>query len=234
MTDITKIAIKGSTQDSLQIADIADDLVILKDGSAVLIIRVMAVNFGLLSEQEQAAIIYAYAGLLNSLNFAIQIVVRSQQKDISSYVEQLDQAAEQQKNSLLKEQIIKYRQFIVQTVKQNNVLDKKFYIAIPFSYLELGIAKSTGGLLSKKKSSLPYPVQTIVERARISLLPKRDHILRQLGRLGLRAKQMTNPELIELFYDVYNHGRDMVAPSDAGLNSGNEVRPNFESIPTKR
>lgn len=230
MIDITKIAIKGTTQDNLQIADIADDFVILKDGSAVLIIRVMAVNFGLLSEQEQEAIIYAYAGLLNSLNFAIQIVIRSQQKDISSYVDQLDTAATQQKNPLLKEQIMKYRQFIVQTVKQNNVLDKKFYIAIPFSYLELGIAKSTGGALSRKKRGLPFPVQTIVERARVSLLPKRDHILRQLGRLGLRAKQMTNPELIELFYDIFNHGKEV--PTDPNIKA-NGVSSNFEGIPTK-
>lgn len=231
MIDITKMAIKGTTQDSLPIADVSDDLAILKDGSAVLIIRVMAVNFGLLSEQEQEAIIYAYAGLLNSLNFAIQIVIRSQQKDITSYVEQLDEAADQQKNPLLKEQIQKYRQFIVQTVKQNNVLDKKFYIAIPFSYLELGIAKSTGGILSRKKKGLPFPIQTITERAKISLLPKRDHILRQLGRLGLRAKQMTNPELIELFYDIYNHGKEV--PTDPNAKAG-VVSPSFEGIPTKQ
>ena len=209
MIDITKMAIKGSTQDHLPMADVASDLVILKDGGAVLIIRVWAVNFGLLSEAEQEAIIYAYAGLLNSLNFAIQIVIRSQQKDISSYVEQLVEAEKSQTNPLLAKQIVDYRQFIVDTVKQNNVLDKKFYIAIPFSSYELGVSGSTAGILPKRKKGLPAPVATIVEKARVSLVPKRDHILRQLGRLGLKAKQLTNPELIELFYDVYNHGREL-------------------------
>ncbi len=203
--DVTKIAIKGTTQDHLQVADIVDDLVIIKDGSVALIIAVSAVNFGLLSEQEQESIIYAYAGLLNSLNFSIQIVVRSQQKDVSAYMALLEEAREKQKNPLLADQIAKYRDFIANTVKNNNVLDKKFYIAIPFSFLELGVASSAGGLFKKKTTGLPLPAETIVEKAKTALLPKRDHILRQLGRLGLRARQLTTVELIDLFHDIYNH-----------------------------
>src|SRR3989344_1016024 len=103
--DTSKIAIRGSTQDHLEIADIRDDLVVLKDGSVSLLVRVSAVNFGLLSEMEQEAIIFAYANLLNSLNFSIQIVIRSQQKDISHYVSLLEKEQERQLNPLIKEQI---------------------------------------------------------------------------------------------------------------------------------
>lgn len=206
--DISKVAIRGSTQDHLEIADIRDDLVILKDGSVALLIRVSAVNFGLLSESEQEAMIYAYAGLLNSLNFSIQIVVRSQRKDISQYVAKLNTEEKKQTNPLLREQIVKYKEFVVQTVKDNNVLDKKFYIVIPFSSLELGVSSATGSVLNlKKKRSLPLPVERILEKSKLSLLPKRDHILRQVGRLGLRARQMTTSELVELFYDIYNHDK---------------------------
>ncbi len=207
--DITKIAIRGSSQSHLEIADIRDDLLILKDGSVALLIAVAAVNFGLLSEREQEAIIYAYAGLLNSLNFAIQIVVRSQQKDISQYVSLLEEEQKKQTNPLIVEQIKKYREFISQTVKENNVLDKKFYIVIPFSSLELGAGSAAGGFLKKgKKNQLPAPISTILEKAKLALLPKRDHILRQLGRLGLRARQLTTTELIELFYEIYNGGKE--------------------------
>lgn len=203
--DTSKIAIRGSTQDHLEIADIRDDLVILKDGSVSLVVRVSAVNFGLLSEMEQEAIIYAYANLLNSLNFSIQIVIRSQQKDISHYVALLEKEQEKQQNPLIKEQIKKYREFIVTTVKENNVLDKKFYIVIPFSSLELGIAQSAGGLLNpRRKKGLPIPVADILTKAKLSVYPKRDHILRQLGRLGLRARQLTTSELIEVYYEIYN------------------------------
>lgn len=203
--DTVKIAIRGSTQDHLEVFDIRDDLLILKDGSVALLVRVSAVNFGLLSESEQEAIIYAYAGLLNSLNFAIQIVIRSQQKDISHYVALLSKEEEKQTNRLIKEQIRKYREFIVKTVKENNVLDKKFYIVIPFSSLELGVATTTGGLLNfNRKKGLPIALDRILEKAKLALYPKRDHVLRQLGRLGLRARQMTTPELVQLFYEIYN------------------------------
>lgn len=212
--DVSKIAIRGSSQDHLEIAEITDDLLVLKDGSVALVIRVSAVNFGLLSEKEQDAIIFAYAGLLNSLNFAIQIVVRSQQKDISAYVEKLGKEEQKQTNPLLREQIKKYRDFVVNTVKENNVLDKKFYIVIPFSSLELGVSSATGSVIpipGKKKNQLPLPLETILEKSKLSLLPKRDHLLRQLGRLGVRAKQLTTSELVELYYEIYNNGRQETA-----------------------
>lgn len=209
--DTAKIAVRGSTQKYLDIADIKDDLVILADGSVALLIRVAAVNFGLLSEREQEAIIFAYAGFLNSLNFAVQIVIRSQAKDISQYVALLEQERSKQTNQLLAQKIESYKNFILQTVKENNVLDKKFYIVIPFSSLELGI---------KKISSLPK--ETILEKAKIALFPKRDHVLRQLSRIGLRARQLTTSELTDLFYEIYNQ--------DKISNKSNQSVTKFEQI----
>src|SRR3990167_9949701 len=100
-----------STQSHLDIADIINDLVILTDGSACLILEVSAVNFGLLSEREQEATIYAYAQLLNSLTFSIQIVVSSKQKDISEYLTYLDTNLEKIESPLIKNQMLKYRGF---------------------------------------------------------------------------------------------------------------------------
>ncbi len=197
-----QVAIKSTTQDFVGIEDIKDDLVILKDGSCCLILKVTAINFGLLSEQEQDAIIYAYAGMLNSLSFSIQLVIRSKRKDITSYLNLLKAQEDKMLSAPLKEQIGKYRQFVENTVKVNNVLDKKFYIIIPFSLLEMG-AGVAAGLLGKKKG-LPYPKSYILERAKTNLYPKRDHLLRQLNRLGLRSNQLTTPELIQLFYDIFN------------------------------
>lgn len=150
--DTVKVAIRGSTQEYLEIADIRDDLVLLKDGSVALVIRVSAVNFGLLSEKEQEAIIFAYAGLINSLNFSIQIVIRSQRKDISHYVSLLSDEEKKQTNALLKSQIGAYRRFVLETVKENNVLDKKFYVVVPFSSLELGVGTTAGATLGLGKS----------------------------------------------------------------------------------
>ena len=74
-----------STQQHLDIYDIKQGLVLLKNGGARLILSCTAVNFNLLSEIEQDAIIAAYSALLNSLSFPIQVVIRSKKMDISYF-----------------------------------------------------------------------------------------------------------------------------------------------------
>lgn len=191
------------TQDHIDIEDIRDDIVILKDGSACLILEVTAVNFGLFSEKEQEATIYAYAQLLNSLTFAIEIVVSSKRKDISDYIAKLDDRLAKTTSPLIKDNLSKYRDFVRAVVRQGNVLDKKFFISIPFSSLELGISSSLFSL-KNSKPKLSRPIAEIVDRATVNLAPKRDHLIRLLARIGLRARQMNSGELLQLFFDYYN------------------------------
>lgn len=196
--------IRASTQEHLEIADIKDDLVLLKNGNVSLILKTTAVNFGLLSEKEQDAIIFAYAGLLNSLTFPVQIVIRSKRSDVSTYIKLLNNQEERQTNPDLKAQIRKYKEFILATVQQNQVLDKSFYFVIPFSIMEMGTAGAISSLIGKKGKNLPYQKEYILEQAKANLYPKRDHLIKQLTRLGLNARQLTTQELVELFYDIYN------------------------------
>jgi hypothetical protein len=203
MADPAKIAIRASTQQHLDIEDIQDDLVILKDGSCCLVIGTTAINFGLLSEKEQEATIYAYAGLLNSLTFSIQLVIRSQRKDISSYLKLLEEAEAKEAKPKIKEQIKKYRAFVQETVQKNQVLDKDFFLVIPMSALELGVTKTLKATFTPKRG-LPFDKAYILERAKVNLYPKRDHLLRLLNRLGLKGKQLTTQELIQLFFNIYN------------------------------
>lgn len=198
------IPIRSTTQSFTEIEEIQKDLVLFVDGSCALVLTTTAVNFGLLSENEQEALIYAYAGLLNSLSFPIQLLIRTQQKDISSYLELLEEQEKKQKNPKLAASIHGYRQFIAQTVKERNVLDKKFYIIIPFSNLELGVSPSL--LLSTKKRGLPYPKEFIFEKARTVLMPKKDQLCRLIARLGLRSEQLKTDQLIKLFFTIYNPG----------------------------
>jgi hypothetical protein len=191
------------TQDHLDVDDIVNDIIILSDGSACMILEVNAVNFGLLSEREQDATIYAYAQLLNSLTFSIQIVVVSKRKDISGYLEKLDSHLAKITAPKVKEQLTKYRDFVKAIVRQGNVLDKKFYISLPFSSLELGLGSSIKALGGKDaKHSLPK--EYIIDRAITNLAPKRDHLLRLLARIGLKGRQVTSPELLQFYFDVYN------------------------------
>jgi hypothetical protein len=212
-TDPLKIAIKGSTQDHLPIEDIVEGVVILKDGSCAMVMQVSSVNFDLLSEKEQSALVFAYGGILNSLNFPVQIVIRSNAKDVSSYLNNLKEAEEKQTNALLKERIYMYRKFVEETVKKNDVLSKSFYVIVHFSTLELGIKNAGKQTLNSilppigsinKTEGLPFAKDYILEKAKASLEPKRDHLMRLFSRLGLEIKQLNTKELIELFYKIYN------------------------------
>ncbi len=196
--------IKASTQEHLEIEDIFDDMVILKNNGAALVIQTTAVNFGLLSETEQDAIIYAYAGLLNSLSFPIQVVVRSKRMDVSSYLESLIKWEQKQVNEKIRIQIRKYREFISSTIRENNVLDKRFYVVIPMYPEEIGLGATSPLGFGKQNKAPKYSKEYIVDRAKNILLPKRDHLMRQLTRLGLKASHLSTQQLIELFYDIYN------------------------------
>ena len=195
--------IRATTQQYIDIEDITDDIVILKDGSGCLILQASSINFDLLSEMEQEATIYAYAAILNSLTYPIQILIHSERKDVSDYVKLIKMYEDRQSSKMLKEQIRRYRRFVEETVESNNVLDKKYYVIIPFTNIELGASQAFLSTFGGKKG-LPFEKNYIIEQAINHLHPKRDHLIRQFTRLGIRLRQLETPELIELFYKIYN------------------------------
>jgi hypothetical protein len=197
--------ISNTTQNLVPLADIVDGIAIYKNGGAAQIMESTSLNFGLLSEREQEAVIASYAGLLNSFNFPVQIVVKSQKKDISIYMNFLDEAKKNIKNQKLLDIMDDYKKFIEDAIKKKNVLSKKFYIIVLFTPYELGLGKSVKTtFFSKKDSILPFPKSYVIRKAKIALIPKREHLIRQARRLGLELKPLSNNELIRLFYNTYN------------------------------
>jgi len=198
-------AISSTTQQYIEIYDITNDLVIQKSGGVSLVLSVTAMNFGLLAEEEQDAIIYGYAGLLNSLNYPIQIVIRSQTKDVTSYLNSLKLKEDETINRVRKDQIRKYREFVADLVQERNVLDKKFYVVVPATALELGLVTTQSVLPGVKSPDISsFDRSVIIERATQLLEPKRDHLMAQFSRIGLSSKQLRTQELIQLFYTIYN------------------------------
>lgn len=195
--------IVATTQEHLPISDITNDIVLYKDGGAALLMESTSLNFGLLSEKEQAAVIAAYAAMINSLSFSVQIVVRTQRKDISSYIRFLDGKAQHLTHPLLQKLMAEYKQFILDSVKKKNVLGKRFFVVLYLSPLELGVAKSVGAI-TKRGGPLPFPKSYVIKKAKITLYPRRDHLIRQAGRLGIKFKQLTTPDLIDLYHAIYN------------------------------
>lgn len=205
------VPIRASTQEFAEVETVDHNVVMYTNGSCTMIITATAVNFGLLSDKEQDAIIYAYAGLLNSLSFPVEILIRTQHKDVTAYLRLLEAQEAKQTNPKLAKSIHGYRLFVAATVKEKDVLDKKFYIVIPFSYLELGVSTNVlfGG---SKTKGLPYSRQYIFERALNALNPKCDQLIRLMNRIGLQAKQLNNDQLIKLFFDIYNQGAPIPDP----------------------
>lgn len=203
MAGFTTAGIQSTTQQYLEIYDITNDLIILKDGSVSMVLTTSSLNFGLLSEEEQDAIIYSYAGLLNSLSFPVEIVIRSQQKDITTYLRYLEELEQGNMVPIRKTQIRRYREFIEDLVKERNILDKKFYIALPYT---ASSQAATNPIPQIKKKEYVLDKAYILDRAKNDLEPKRDHLIAQFGRIGLGARQLNTQELIHLMYTIYNPG----------------------------
>lgn len=197
------------SQEFIPLSDVNKNLIFQKDGSIGLILSVSAVNFALLFETEQISIIDSFAGLLNSLSFPIQIVIYSKIMDVSSYLHTVDNAIARQTNPALRTMTMHYRDFVEKSIKDNNVLDKKFYICIKLTPLEMGL--------------LPTNTEEKIRKVTTLLEPRRDHLIRQLERLGLKAKQLASEEIVKLFYEIYNQ------PSAAGVQL--PVQSNIKATP---
>ena len=187
--------IHASTQKFIEVQDIRDDIVLLAGNTACLVIEAQASNFALLSQEEQNARVYSYASLLNSLSFSVQILIRNKRLDISQYVKLLENEIAKTQNEKLKTYMQLYKEFVKELVKVNTVLDKKFYLIIPYSPLEKGPANALPQTKGKDAS---------FESAKTVLHTKADSLHGQLARLNLRAKTLQKDELIKLFYTIYN------------------------------
>lgn len=198
-------ALTSTTQEFLDIYDITNDTVLLKSGAASMILTINAMNFGLLAEEEQDAIIYAYAGLLNSLNFSVQIVIRSQTKDATNYLNLLKEQEVQSADPRKKAFIGRYREFVNELIRERNVLDKKFYVVVSASALDMGLLPPSTVIPGVKQLDISTIERSVIlEKARNILEPRRDHLISQFNRIGLMARQLTTQEIIQFFYTSYN------------------------------
>jgi len=106
-------------------------------------------------------------------------------------------------------------------VTVNVVLNKAFYIAIPYSSLEAGVSGAQQTVAAKGQNQQ----QVFVENAKKVLASKSDSVMGQLQKFAMSAKVLEKEELIKLFYDTYNEGQkletEQVGPGvDAAIISG--------------
>ncbi len=201
-----------STQNSLQIAEIRDGIVIMNDGSFRAVLMVKSINFDLMSQQEQEAVEYSYQGFLNSLYFPIQIFLRSQKVDLQPYIEKLDKIRTEHDNMLLALMMEDYIGYIDALSQQTNIMDKKFYIVIPFFPVvnpQQAITQSknflsgVGGMFNKQEQHVVIN-EPDLENAKTELRNRVQAVLAGLQPCGVQGLPLDTQELIELYYDTYN------------------------------
>ncbi len=202
---ITKSSPQVATQQFLDIAEIKEDVIVLKNGSFRGVLAVSSINYDLKSSEEQDAIINQYQGFLNSLDFPIQILISSRKLNINSYIEFLDGKEKEQTSELLRLQTAEYRNFIKQLVTVSNIMDKNFYIVLPFSPIENKNKGFFGNLFNifNPKKNISQKREDF-ETYKTQLFQRMDHLAAGLSGLGIRVTPLRTQELIELLYNSYN------------------------------
>ncbi len=203
--NLARNKINVSTQQYLDIAEIKDDVVIMKDGTLRAVLLVSSINFALKSEDEQNAVINSYVMFLNNLSFMLEIVIQSRELDIDNYLNYLQEKEKQQLNKLLKIQTSEYIEYIKELTSIGKIMNKRFYVVVPYNPLSdkhkgfftlLGESlKPATSIKLKEKSFLRYK----------EMLDRRlDSVVSGLESMGVSCARLDTQSLIELYYKTYN------------------------------
>lgn len=204
--------ITNSTQTHLRMAEIRDNILILKNGGVRAILKTSSINFNLKSEQEQNAIIYSYQNFLNSLEFPIQILIRSKKLDIDDYIENIKALGDKQENKLLQEQTYEYAQYVKRLVEYADIMEKQFYVVVAYDPIRTPQpSEGTGKFqaffqrLSPKDSSGDVKMRhNEFENLKKSLMQRVNVVQSGLENCGLKVEQIATTGLIQLLYESYN------------------------------
>ncbi|MDP2641378.1 MAG: hypothetical protein Q8P39_02450 [Candidatus Yanofskybacteria bacterium] len=198
---------QASTQQFLEIKEIRDGVLVLNDGSIRGLLLVSSQNFALQSEEEQQATIYQFQSFLNSLDFSAQICIQSRKLNITGYIDLLKNLAQQQQNSLLKQQTEDYRAFVEQLISQGSIMRKSFYVSIPFYFGEIRQTRASKKSIVKSLfggSAITSLSDEDFQRMKNQLWQRLEFVALGLRRTGLKAIPLNTEELIELFWSWHH------------------------------
>lgn len=203
----------GNSLDLVNIKDIRDDTIIMKDGGMRQIVMIGGVNFALKSEAEQNIITQGYQNFLNGVDFPLQILVHSRKVNIDHYIDGLLARRDAEESPLLRSQIDEYAEFVRGFVKKNAIMEKTFLLVVPF--YPTSIIPTSKGMMGfipflNKKESKEEVAKDAAEAERIfqenlgQLNQRTTQALAGLTSIGLEATVLTKDALVELFYNFYN------------------------------
>lgn len=209
-TNSTAPSNPASTQNSLEIAEIREGMVIMRDGSFRAVVACKSINFDLMSAREREGVEYSYQSFLNALTFPIQILVRSQRVDIEPYLSKLADIQVAQDNMLLGDLMEDYINFIDSLSRSANIMDKSFFIVIPYyptgdlNNLKGSAKGFFGKLFAKQSAQISKIDRTTWDSAHEEIKKRVDSITGGLYQMGIKSVQLNTKELGNLYYNVYN------------------------------
>lgn len=203
--NLAKNKIAVSTQQYLNIAEIKDDTVIMKDGTLRAVLLVSSINFALKSEDEQNAVIDSYIRFLNNISFNLQIVVQSRELDIDNYLQYLKGKEKEQTNRLLKVQTADYIEYIKELTQLGKIMNKRFYVIVPYDPMT---DKHKGFFSLVGEALKPATIIKLKEKTfkgYQEMLDRRiESVVGGLESMGVAVARLDTQSLIELYYKTYN------------------------------
>lgn len=186
----------------MEFEQIREGIIILKNKSLRAVLMVSSLNFALKAEDEQEAILYQFQNFLNSLDFSAQILVQSRRLNITGYLDKLKELEAKEEQDLMKMQILEYRNFISEVMAGGQIMQKVFYLIVPFALLE------TQGRQTSQKLKLPQKIAAITEeefqRAKAQLWQRVEFVVLGLRRCDLQVTPLNSHEIIELLWSFYH------------------------------
>lgn len=199
-----------TTQKSLLFSELRDGMIIMADGSFRAVVACRSINFDLMSSREREGVEYSYQNFLNSLFFPIQIFIRSQRVDLAPYMEKLENMRRQQDNMLLNVLMDDYLGFIETLAEEANIMDKSFFITVPY-YPDGDAGKIVeqgkgffGKFFGKQATDVTKIDQATYEKAKDEIRNRVSTVMSGLFQIGVHCAQLNTKELGELYYNMYN------------------------------
>lgn len=195
----------ASTQQYVDVQEVRDGVIVLKNGGLRAILLVSSLNFDLKSTEEQDAIISQYQNLLNSLDFPVQVLIHSRRFNIEPYLQLLKEKEKEQTNELLRLQISEYQHFIKNLTEVSDIMSKYFYVIVPFAAIEdkhSGFFEKIGNLMNPKQAVREK--RELFETYKNQLWQRVDHVSIGLSGTGVKVAALNTEEVIELLYNTYN------------------------------
>lgn len=182
MFTLPKLNRKGSARHQIALKGVDDGVLLLPNNEYRIIIETSSINFHLMSEDEQDAVVDIYKAFLNSLSFPIQILQKVRALDLDDYLKSFESKKQGEDVEIYREQIDGYIKYVQSLVKTNKILSRQFFIVIPYH--------------TKNKESIEIAREQLGNRLAI--------VEKGLGNVGIKSRTLNSLEILDLFYSSYN------------------------------